>query len=242
MSSRHSIRSDIRYQILLSFAGLLLIVAMTVFPPTVTNDSPWRKPVIGSIFSTLCLLGVLAVFSPNKCGAILDIKKKSDSSVSVVSNKTENFRRGHHPTCGKYSAHVFQIGDRTFCAACIGLLFGGLLSLAGATTYFFGDWRIADYSILIVLLGVVGVIFGLFQFKVKGLIRLFANIVFVLGALLILIGVDMSVRSVFFDLFLVCLIVFWLFTRISLSQWDHVKICSECEIENCRVREHNGGN
>jgi hypothetical protein len=237
MSWRHGIRSDIRYQILLSFAGLILVVAMTVFPPTVTRDSPWRKLVIGSIFSTLCLSGVLAVFSPNKCGAILDRKKRSDSSVLVVSNGTENFLRGHHPTCGKYSAHVFRIGDKIFCAACIGLVFGGLLSLAGAIVYFFCDWSVAGYNILIVLLGVVGVIFGLFQFKVKGLIRLSANMVFVLGTLLILIGVDTSVHSIFFDLFLVCLIVFWLFTRISLSQWDHEIICSVCGNENCMVTE-----
>ena len=83
MSPRQSIRSDIKYQILLSFAGLLLIVALTVFPPTVTGDSPWRKPVIGSIFSTFCLLGVLAVFSPNKCGTILDRKKESGGSDSA---------------------------------------------------------------------------------------------------------------------------------------------------------------
>jgi len=241
MSPRQSIRSNIKYQILLSFAGLLIIVALTVFPPTVTGDSPWRKTVIGSIFSTFCLLGVLAVFSPNKCGTIIDRKKESGASVSIVSNGPVTVLRGHHPTCGKYSAHIFRIGDRIFCAACIGLLFGGLLALAGTVIYFFCDWQAAEYSILIVLLGVVGVSFGLFQFKVKSLIRLSANIIFVLGAMLILIGVDASVHSLFFDLFVVCLIVFWLFTRISLSQWDHEIICSGCETENCRIREQKNG-
>lgn len=237
MSPRHSIRSDIKYQLLPSFAGLLLIVALTVFPPTVTGDSPWRKPVIGSIFSTFCVLGVLAVFSPNKCGTILDRKKESANSDSAVSHGTATVLRGHHPTCGKYSAHVFRIRNRTFCAACIGLLLGGLLALGGSVVYFFGGWQAAEYNILIVVLGVVGVSFGLFQFKFKSLIRLSANIIFVLGALLILIGVDASVHSLFFDLFVVCLTVFWLFTRISLSQWDHEIICSGCETENCNVRE-----
>jgi len=237
MSPRKSIRSNIKYQILLSFAGLLIIVALTVFPPTVTGDSPWRKTVIGSIFSTFCLLGVLAVFSPNKCGTIIDRKKESGASVSIESNGPVTVLRGHHPTCGKYSAHIFRIGDRTFCAACIGLLLGGLLALAGAVIYFFCDWRVAEYSVLIVLLGVVGVSFGLFQFKVKSLFRLSANIIFVLGALLILIGVDAVVHSLFFDLFAVCLIVFWLLTRISLSEWDHEMICSGCDTENCGFME-----
>ena len=237
MSPRQSIRSNIKYQILLSFAGLLLIVALTVFPPTVTGDSPWRKAVIGSIFSTFCLLGVLAVFSPNKCGTILDRKKESGASVSAVPHETVTVLRGHHPTCGKYSAHIFRIGNRTFCAACIGLLLGGLLALAGAAVYFFGDWRVAEPSSLMVLLGVVGVGFGLFQFKFRSLIRLSLNALFVLGALSFLIGIDESVHSLVFDLFVVCLIVFWLFTRISLSQWDHERICSVCTIESCRIRE-----
>jgi hypothetical protein len=236
MSPRHSIRSDITYQLLLSFAGLLLVVALTVFPPTATEDNPLRKPIIGSIFSTFCVLGVLAVFSPNKCGKILDRKKENDGSDSAMSNGTDTVLRGHHPTCGKYSAHVFRIGDSTLCAACVGLLTGGLLALAGAVIYFFCDWRVTEYSVLIVLLGVVGTSLGLFQFKVKGLIRLSVNIIFVLGALLILIGVDASVHSLFFDLFVICLIVFWLFTRISLSQWDHEIICSNCETENCNYR------
>ena len=235
MFRQRTIRADLSYKLLLSIAGLLLIVALTVFPPTVTGDSPWRKPVIGSIFSTFCLLGVLAVFSPNKCGTILDRKKESVNSDSALSHETVTILRGHHPTCGMYSAHIFRIGDRTFCAACIGLLLGGLLALAGAVIYFFCDWRVAEYSVLIVLLGVVGVSFGLFQFKVKSLFRLSVNIIFVLGALLILIGVDVSVHSLFFGLFVVCLIVFWLFTRISLSQWDHEIICSGCETENCNV-------
>ena len=241
MSPRESIRSNIKYQILLSFAGLLLIVALTVFPPTVTGDSPWRKTVIGSIFSTILVLGVLAVFSPNKCGTILDKKKDSFNSDSAVSHETVTVLRGHHPTCGKYSAHIFRIGDRTFCAACIGLLLGGLLALAGIVIYFFCDWRVTEYSVLIVLLGVVGVSFGLFQFKVKSLIRLSVNSFFVLGALLILIGVDSKIHNLFFDLFVVCLIIFWLFTRISLSQWDHEIICSGCETENCRIREQKNG-
>jgi len=241
MSQQRYIRSDIKYQLLVSFLGLLLIAALTVFPPIVAEDLSWRKPVIGSIFSSICVLGILAVFSPNKCLGILDIGKKnrtvdSDSS-KLVSHGTSNALQGHHPTCGKYDAHIFRIKGKIFCAACAGLLLGGLLALVGAAVYFFGDWRVAEHSSFMVLLGIVGVSFGLFQFKFKSLIRLSVNTVFVLGTLLILIGIDGLVHSLFFDLFVVSLIVFWLFTRISLSQWDHERICFDCEIEDCRIRE-----
>ncbi|HUW48701.1 MAG TPA: hypothetical protein VMW36_08160 [Patescibacteria group bacterium] len=241
MSQQHHARMDIKYQLLVSFAGLLLIVVLTVFPPTVTGDFPWRKPVIGSIFSIFCVLGSLAVFSPHQCFRILNLRKKKrtagSDSAQLASHGTSNALQGHHPTCGKYFAHTFRMKDKTFCAACNGLLLGGLLALAGAAVYFFGDWRVAAPSSLMVLLGIVGVGFGLFQFKFRSLIRLSVNTVFVLGALSILVGIDELVHSLVFDLFVVSLIIFWLFTRISLSQWDHERICSVCTIENCRIKE-----
>jgi hypothetical protein len=161
--------------------------------------------------------------------------------VTEVPDGAVTVLRGHHPTCGKYSAHIFRIGDRIFCAACVGLLIGGMLALAGTVVYFFCECFISTYYVLIVLLGVVGVIFGLFQFKVKGLFRLIANIGFVLGALLILIGIDIVVHNLFFDLFVVCLIVFWLSTRIVLSQWDHEVTCSNCKTEDCDFRVEKNG-
>ncbi len=240
MSQQHNVRSDIKYQLLVSFLGLFLVVLLTVFPPSVVGDGPWRKPVVGSIFSIICILGVSAVFLPNKCLGILSIGKKnnlvSDSAKPALHGKS-NILQGHHATCGNYEAHIFRIKGKTVCAACAGLLLGGLLTLAGATAYFFGDWSVADYSSLLVWLGVVGVSFGLFQFKFRSLVRLLMNTIFVLGVLMVLIGVDELLRSLVFDLFVVSLVFFWLYTRISLSQWDHEMICSGCNVENCEVRE-----
>ena len=241
MSQQHNTQPDIKYQLLVSLLGLLLIVLLTVFPPTITGDIPWRKTVIGSIFSIFCLLGILAVFSPKQCVRIFNFRKKLETdgsdSTKFVSHGNSTVLQGHHPTCGKFSAHIFRIRDRTFCAACIGLLLGGVLGLVGASAYFFGDWQVTEHITLIVLLGILGVSFGLFQFKFRSFVRLFMNTIFVLGSLLVLIGIDELVHSLFFDLFVVCLIVFWLFTRISFSQLDHDIICSSCETEKCMSRK-----
>jgi hypothetical protein len=219
---------------------LLLILLLTAFPPTVTGDAPWRKPVVGSIFSIICILGVSAVFLPNKCLGILNVEKKnnttSDSSNPALHGKS-NTLQGHHPTCGNYDAHIARINGKIVCAACTGLLLGGILALALASIYFFGGWNVTEHSCLLVWLGVVGIIFALFQFKFRSNFRLVMNTIFVLGALLVLIGIDDLVRSLVFDLFVVSLVLFWLYTRISLSQWDHEVICSGCDIENCEVRE-----
>lgn len=143
--------------------------------------------------------------------------------------------QGHHSSCGKFAAHTFQIKDRIFCAACVGLLIGGLLALVGSLLYFFVSWNFAENSFLLVLMGVSGVGFGFLQLKFRSLIRLSLNITFVLGTFFILIGIDQIIHSLLIDLFVVSLILFWLYTRISLSQWDHENICSNCNIVNCEL-------
>jgi hypothetical protein len=229
---------DITFLTLLSLLGLLLIAILTAFPPNVSGNIPWRKSLIGSIFSTICVLGVLAVFSPTNCSTILKLKESeaSNNSGTFASHTSSSSMQGHHPSCGKFSAHIFRIGNKTFCAACTGLLSGGLFALAGALLYFFGGWYVAGQnSSVIMVFGILGVGLGLFQFKFSNILRLLLNVFFILGCLLILIGIDMLVHSLMFDLFVVSLILFWLFTRISLSQWDHQRICSECNVVGCEL-------
>ena len=230
--------SDMTFLILISFIGLLLIAVLTAFPPTVTGNLPWRKPLIGSIFTSICILGMLAVFSPIQCSKIFQLRKKENTSNSssgkFLSHGLSSSMQGHHPTCGRFAAHIFRIRSKTYCAACVGLLLGGLLALAVALLYFFGNWRVAGQnSSILILVGILGVGLGLFQFKFRNLIRLSLNTFFVLGTLFVLIGIAEFVQSLMIDLFVVSLILFWLYTRISLSQWDHERICSDCNVAGC---------
>jgi len=213
---------------------------LTVYPPKVHENLLWRKPLIGSIFGLICIFGILTVFSPTKCSRIFDSRKKKPSRPypsKFVSHGTSSTLQGHHPDCKNFVAHVFRIGDKTFCAACTGLLLGGVLALVGTFLYFFSNWRVEQNSFLLAWVGVLGVGIGLFQFKFRSLIRLSLNVFFVLGTFSILIGVDKLVHSVTVDLFLVALILFWLFTRISLSQWDHERICYTCKVATCEFTD-----
>jgi len=143
--------------------------------------------------------------------------------------------QGHHSSCGKFTAHTFQIQARIFCAACAGLLIGGLVALVGSLLYFFFSWNLVENSFLLVIVGVFGVGFGFFQLKFRSLVRLSLNTVFVLGTFFILIGIDEITHSLLIDLFVISLILFWLYTRISLSHWDHENICSNCNVVNCEL-------
>jgi len=218
----------------MALIGLFLTVLLTFFPPTTTENIPWRKPLIGSIFGSICTLGCLAVFSPTQCSKIFNKKKKIDTKLDqLLSHSKSSSMQGHHPNCGKFTAHTFQIKSKISCAACVGLLLGGLIALAGTFGYFFGNWHVTEHSSLLVLVGVLGVGFGLLQHKFRGLTRLSMNTFFVLGTFFILIGIDEMVHSLKVDLFVVSLIVFWLYTRISISQWDHETICSDCNVVDC---------
>jgi len=88
-----------------------------------------------------------------------------------------------------------------------------------------------------VVVGVVGVSLGLLQSSLptlqKGVVRLFTGAFFVVGTFLILLGIEELTHNVSLDLFIVALSVFWLVTRISLSQRDHERICSRCNPESC---------
>ena len=238
MSEQDDSRLISNHQFLLSITGIVIVLTLTIFPPTVNDDVLLRKILIGSIFNTICLLGIFAVFSPNKCRKIL---RKRDESVDFDSAESAPYENpyvleGHHPTCGKYSAHIFRIRKKTFCAACIGLFFGGLLSLSGGIVYFHYGLDVIQNHELVIVMGIFGISLGLVQFKFRGYLRLFVNTFFVFGAMLVLIGIDALVQSLFFDLFVICLIVFWLFTRIELSQLDHKIICLSCKIDNCQFR------
>jgi hypothetical protein len=135
----------------------------------------------------------------------------------------------HHPDCQRFSAHVVHMKGRVRCAACSGLLLGAVIALVGAIFYFFGGWQIENARSLPAVIGVLGVLAGFLQLRFRAYVRLTLNSLFVLGGFLCLIGIDQTFQNLAIDLFLVMLIVFWILTRIQLSQWDHSRICDCCK-------------
>lgn len=238
MSKNMHLTPTLTYLIGLSFFGLLLAGMLSVYPPVTRESFVWRKPLVGSVFGLICILGILAVFFPKQCSGMFDFVtkgKREDSAVDRFAfHGASSTMRGHHPDCRNFSHHVFQIGNRTFCTACTGLLLGGFAAFVGTFLYFFGDLYIEQNSLLLVWIGILGVGFGLFQVVARRtLIRLFLNTFFVLGSFLILMGIDELAQNVFADIFLILLAVFWLYTRIMISEWDHRVICYVCDASSC---------
>lgn len=217
----------------ISILGLFIVLTLALNPPAIYEDLLFRKPLIGSIFSLICVSGAIAALFPKQCSRPLHFQKtEKESSTRQVCATSE----GHHPECREFSAHVIHIRGRTLCAACTGLLLGALFALVGTALCFFTGWNLEELSVPSVLIGVAAIALGFFQLKFRGFIRLALNTLFVIGAFLILAGADELVQSFLVDLFLVVSIILWLLTRILLSQWDHWRICNRCKSQ-CVISE-----
>ncbi len=226
----------------MSLFGLGIAMVMALYPPQAPENFLWRKPLVGSIMGLIGIFGMLAVIFPRACSQKIGCNGKQGAPrLKTIVPKKKLAVRGHHPDCEKFSAHIFQIGRKTLCAGCAGLFSGGLMALVGTIAYFFCNLNFGQTSILISWIGAVGVIFGLLLLPLLNIpwssVRLFLNAFFAFGSFLILVGVDEIAQSTFVDLFLVVLIVFWFFTRIVLSRWNHERICRSCEVKACEFRK-----
>ena len=234
----------------ISFFALSLIVLFTIFPPAIQESPPWGKTLVGSMFALVCILGMTAVFFPTECSRAIGHGRVKSAATRILETKGGDIGvsylagvrlvHGHHPPCHLFDGHEFHLSGRTFCAGCIGLLIGAIAVLIGTVVYFFTGLPI-DRSAhpLFIAPGILGVLLALLQFHVINVqhaaARLLINAFFVVATFLILVGVDLLLHSLTLDLLAVSFSVFWLYTRISLSNWDHERICSSCSV-SCEFR------
>ena len=215
------------FGVVVSFFGLLvaLLVASASTRP-VDQDVPWRKPAVGTLFILICTAGGVAAVMPRLCSAVFDPRYRK-----VHLATSDGIRvKGHHPSCERFSGHILTVGEHTLCASCTGLLVGAVVAIFGAVAYFLLGWQGAGLSQYAVVAGAVGVGLGLAPLELRGAARSLLNVVFVMGAFLVLVGTDSLLQNLAVDLFILLLIVFWIMTRIALSSWRRFRICHDCGI------------
>ncbi|MBC7112489.1 MAG: hypothetical protein H5T34_00460 [Candidatus Methanomethyliales bacterium] len=213
----------IRFYVTISLFGMLIVLILALNPPLTGGDFPWRRPIIGASFASICILGAFASFFPKRCAVLGHSVKTRNASPRYLPAKS----KGHHPDCKYFSSHIINAGGHALCAGCTGLFVGALISLAGALSYFF-LWSNIGGASLAVVLGSLGLISGFAQFALRDLLRTVMNVLFVVGAFLILMGMDQLAKNFFVDLFILAMIIFWILTRIELSRWDHDRVCERC--------------
>jgi hypothetical protein len=192
-------------------------------------------------FILICFLGILAGVYPKSCLKILDVKGIQNSDTYGVNSISKTGLGisivGHHPTCGKFSNHVISFSNKIYCAGCTGLIIGAIISILGSLIYFFVSPINANVNFTFFWLGFALIILGLTQHKLyifgRSSLHLFLNIIFPVGALFLVIGVNEIIENFFLNLFLLAFIIYWIFTRILLSKEEHRKICEACDMESC---------
>jgi hypothetical protein len=225
------------FLIAVSFFGLMLAVVFVINPTEAQNDFALRKPVAGSALAVVCVLGIFAVLYPTSCAGILGLKER-DKTVHSFHKVCVKVLRGHHAACKPYFTHVIKIGDKIFCASCSGLFVGAVIVLVCVGLFFFLNLHIGEEPFVPVLVGVVGVAAALLypvapvKFQ-NGFTRFFAGVLLAVGSFLIVAGVEEAAKSLSVDLFFVALSVLWLAAKMSLSQWEHGRICARCSLDSC---------
>ena len=222
--SKTSFNFFLKFTFVVSIFGLVSIPMLLSQSGKYQIDFSFSKPLIGSLFAGICIVGISAIFYPKKCEKTFMFKKRSE-----LQGQGKMHFRGHHPDCEKFSANRITIQKATLCSACAGLLVGAVGALIGTFLYFFVGFvpPLADSRVLLV--GYAGMLLGLVQFKFGGYVKLMANALFVLGSFVTLTTADLLGRSLLIDLYVLGLIFFLLLARILISEWNNKRICVNCE-------------
>ena len=208
-----------------AFFGLALVPLLLLQSNLQADQSQLRRPLVGVIYSVICIGGIVAVFYPGKCRLTLQKPKGlSDSTKSSVSKV--NFK-GHHPDCANFSANRITIMGSVFCAACSGLLIGAIAAMVGVVLFSLG-FSLGTGSLWALVAGEVLMIVGLAQIKTRGYVKMGANALFVVGSFISLVEADLAAQSFLVDAYVLGLIVFMLWFRILLSEWNNKRTCDAC--------------
>jgi hypothetical protein len=153
------------------------------------------------------------------------------SPVSINSSKAHSAEvefKGHHPGCEEFSANRITIGRWVFCAACSGLLAGAVVAMVGVVLFSLHIFDFGSGSLGVLLCGEGLMLAGLAQTKLSGYIKLTANALFVVGSFFSLVAADLVGQSLMVDAYVLGLIVFLLWFRILLSEWNNKRTCLKC--------------
>jgi hypothetical protein len=214
--------------LLIAIGGLALIPTVTLSYITIDAQISIRQPIAGSLFSLICVSGILAAFYPLKCRRMF---RKAQNPLPFTIGQPISIKiRGHHPECDKYAANRIKIGNYMICAACSGLLVGAIIALIGTVAYFFMGLNIVMNSFWLLIIGEAFMLLGLTQIKFSGYTKSIVNMLFVVGSFLALFEVDFLRKSLVVDLYMLGLIAFMLWLRILLSEWHNKRTCKECRL------------
>lgn len=182
---------------------------------------------------------------PSKCSKLTlhkqaDYQSQLKKAGAIQDDQRAMVYEGHHPSCGRFGTHVLRIGNKVYCAGCSGLLTGAVIAILVSLTYAASAFVVHEGAIFVFWFGLSAVLLGLLQYA-KALMSVswfhfILNVVFVVGTLFMLIGVIETNGTVVVEMYFLVTTVYWILTRIVLSNLEHQKICAMCTSSLCAYR------
>ena len=163
-------------------------------------------------------------------------KRKNYKGKFESENKSSTKFKGHHPDCNEFSGHRISINNKTYCAGCLGLIIGSIITIILILFYLLFDFlKINYYSFLIFgIIQIFILFFIIILFKKNPNIRVFSNAIFVISFFIIIISI-LEITGDFIYGLLTGLFSFLLIhTRIHISKWIHLSICKKCS-KDCKM-------
>jgi protein-S-isoprenylcysteine O-methyltransferase Ste14 len=205
--------------ILLPVLALALLYGLILNIPS--NYFSWQRGISNALFIIICIIGIVVGIYPK-------IFSKNWPSEKPIENTKIAFQ-GHHPPCEAFSHHIIIIQGRTLCAGCIGLIIGGI---AAILITFAPKSLLESNTVIIMILGGVFILIGLFQHVIdfgNPILHAILNTVLVVGVVLTRSGALLINDALTIDAYILVFTIYIIWTRIQLSNNDHVITCNACE-------------
>jgi hypothetical protein len=119
-----------------SVLGLVILPFLLFQSVKFEVNFPNYRFLVGSLYSLVCLLGIVAVYYPKKCQNSFVFKENATSeSKSRTGEGPDLIFKGHHPNCRKFNGNRLNICGFVFCSACVGLLIGAIFAMVGTMRF-----------------------------------------------------------------------------------------------------------
>jgi hypothetical protein len=222
-------KKQVIYYFILSIFALVLILILG-FISTSKDPAFFDKLIVGSVFIFSILIGISLAIYPGWH------KKQKKNSKNISKNSLTIKFKGHHPNCDKYSSHIIVTKNKTYCAGCLGLIIGSIVTIILIIIYFIFDFSKIDFhlflifGILLILILFIIIIFH----KRNPFIRIVSNTVFVISFFIIIISILEITGYLIYGLLTGLFSFLLITTRIHISKWLHKNICRNCKKE-CKM-------
>lgn len=204
-------------------------------PSSSTKISLNEKIIVSGVFIVSCCVGITLALNP---GWIHKLSKKEILTIITISDHPKRSFYGHHPDCERFQNDRIIVRNKTWCAGCLGLSIGSLVSILFMVIYTFASFQQPRFTFLILLLFGLVLIALIFvetvSRKNQPVTHLLLNAMLVPSFFLITISVTELTGKPVFGVFTIILCVLWLDTRIILSKWRHRRTCNSCP-ESCKM-------